>query len=290
MRRTVFLITSSQDIQRVAFADQLARALREADRVDLLVVTLELATVWKIRADLNRLATRNPAVAQANFLTLADSFAADAGRVLSTKERQTVDLSQCEERLFMDHSQQVKRYLRSGQLVAELRQLDDETPMILRQYDQDRLVQTVTYGLDGSVVALAKVRSGVAQTQYLLNRRGEAVLRLTRQTRTRQHVLNLRATSGMIATLSPEERVVWENERAQQQSPLNGEDQTVLIPATEIMTSGVVYADYRRFTSSAALYHIVLNRTLTPNSQLFVPLTVNPSLSPLLPNQLIFNY
>ncbi|WP_261810668.1 hypothetical protein [Levilactobacillus humaensis] len=290
MKRTVFLVTDCYDLQRATFASQLSRALRASERVDLLVATPAMETVWEIRAELNRLATQDPLVAQANLLTLADVFAKDTGRILSAEERLAVDLSQCEERVFMDHSQQVKRYLRSGQLVAELRQLDDETPMVLRQYNHDQLVQTVTYGLNGSVVAVARIQAGVAQTRYLLNRREEAVLRLTRHARTGQHVLNLRLTSGMVATLPPDEHVALENALAQRQTSLTGADQTVLLPTTDVTYGGMVYADYQRLPTTESLYQVVLNRVLTPESQLFSPLAINQRLSPLLPNQLIFNY
>ncbi|KRO01167.1 hypothetical protein IV54_GL000525 [Levilactobacillus paucivorans] len=290
MKRAVFLVTDCHDLKQATFASRLSGALRTAERVDLLVATPAMETVWEIRAELNRLATRDSLVAQANLVTLADVFAKDAGRVLSAKERLAVDLSECEERVFVDHSQQVKRYLRAGQLVAELRQLDDETPMVLRQYDYDQLVQTVTYGLNGAVVAVARIQAGVAQTRYLLNQQGEAVLRLTRQVRTGQHVLSLQPMSGMAAALPPDEHVALENAFAQRQASVTAADQTVLLPATDVTYSGVVYANYQRLTTTEDLYRVVLNRVLTPDFQLFSPLAINDRLSPLLPNQLIFNY
>ncbi|WCJ47150.1 hypothetical protein OE230_09560 [Levilactobacillus brevis] len=190
MQRVIFLVTSLNGMHKPNFTKQLLQALQQGQRVVILAALIDFEATWTVRAFLNRLAQTEPQVKQIELLTLADLFKDESGLTLTSDERNMPDLVAFDERLFVDGQEQVKRYLNVGHLVAERRQLDDETPMVLRQYQTDQLVQIDTYDLSGRVVGIEKIVDEVAQTSYVLNQKGEAVLRFVRHERPIEKVYN----------------------------------------------------------------------------------------------------
>ncbi|MFC6260740.1 hypothetical protein [Levilactobacillus fujinensis] len=293
-QQIIFLVTSLDGMHKPNFSTQLIKALRQGHRVSVLVAMVNFEAVWTVREYLNRLAEKEDRVANLNLVTLADLFEEESGLALTEDERHAVDLTQFDERLFADNQEQVKRYLDAGHLVAELRQLDDETPMVLRQYHSDQLAQVDTYGLNGQVVSVAKIQGEVAQTSYLLNKKGEAVLRFVRHERPIEQVLNLSTSSAMIATKFADAKLSAEAANMTKRELTKAEaaavDHTQIVTTTETYYGVLAYSNYRRFDDVYAFYQAVIGRLLTPDTRLYVDLAVNAVFSPQMPNQLIFNY
>lgn len=294
MQQFIFLLTSLNGMHKPNFSTQLLKALQQKSTVTILVAMVDFEAVWTVRQYLNQLATKNRRVKDVKLLTLADLFAEEPGLALTSEERHTMDLSDFEQRLFAADQEQIKRYLSKGHMVAELRQVDDDTPMSLRQYQADQLTQVDTYGLDGTVVGIEKIQHEVAQTSYLLNQHGEAVLRFVRHERPIEHVYNLSATSAMLATQFADAKQVASaatmSKRQLEKAEANTVDKTQIITTTEAYYGVLAYSNYRRFSDIYAFYQAILSRLLTPETRLYVDLTVNAHFSPQMPNQLIFNY
>lgn len=294
MQQIIFLVTSLNGMHKPNFSKQLLQALARGARVSVLVALIDFDASWLVREYLNRLAKKHQQVADVELVTLADMFRQESGLKLTSDERNAPDLTSFDERLFADDQQQVKRYLNEGHLVAELRQLDDETPMVLRQYKADQLVQTDTYGLDGQVVAIEKIVDEVAQTSYVLNEQGEAVLRFVRHERPVEQVYNLSTNSVMTAVefSGAKQNAEQANmmQRQKEKAAAEAIDHTSIISTTETYYGVLAYSNYRRFDDVYAFYQAVLSRLLTSDTQLYVDLAANAAFSPQMPNQLIFNY
>ncbi|KRN03061.1 hypothetical protein FD13_GL000815 [Levilactobacillus senmaizukei DSM 21775 = NBRC 103853] len=294
MQQIIFLVTSLDSIHKPNFSKQLLKALQEQVPVTVLVTVMDFAATWTVREYLNRLVKHHADVANVKLVTLADLFSQEAGLALTADERHAAQLDQLDERLFADSEEQVKRYLRAGHLVAELRQLDNETPMVLRQYHSDQLQQIDTYGLTGTVIGIEKIQNEVAQTSYLLNEKGEAVLRFVRHDRPVEQVYNLSTTSAMLATKfgDAKQNATIANMTQRDRDKANEEaiDHTSIVSTTETYFGVLVYANYRRFDNLYAFYQDVLSKMMTPKTCLYVDLGINAAFSPQMPNQLIFNY
>lgn len=294
MQQFIFLLTSLNGMHKPNFSTQLLKALQRDAQVSVLVAMVDFESVWTVRQYLNQLARKDQRIKQVRLLTLAEMFADEPGLALTAEERHEMNLENDEQRLFADNQEQVKRYLDAGHMVAELRQIDDETPMVLRQYQADQLVQVDTYGLDGQIVGIEKIENEVAQTSYLLNRHGEAVLRFVRHERPVEHIYNLSATSAMLATQFDDAKQVASaatlSKRQLEKAASDAIDKTQVVTATEAYYGVLAYSNYRRFNDVFAFYQAVLSRLLTPETRLYVDLAVNAHFSPQMPNQLIFNY
>lgn len=294
MQQIIFLVTSLNGMHKPNFTQQLLQAVKQGVPVSVLVALVDFEATWKVRTFLNRLARKNPGVNDVKLVTLADLYQDEQGLKLTSGERNTPTLTNFDERLFADNEEQVKRYLDAGHLVAELRQIDDETPKVLRQYHADQLVQIDTYGLDGQVVGIEKVTDEVAQTSYVLNAKGEAVLRFVRHERPINHVFNLSDTSAMMATefADAKQNAALANMTKRQRSKAEAAtvDHTSIVSATETYYGVLAYSNYRRFDDLYTFYQAVLSHLLTPETRLYVDLAINAAISPQMPNQLIFNY
>lgn len=294
MQQFIFLLTSLNGMHKPNFSIQLQKALQRGVQVSVLVAMVDFEAVWTVRQYLNQLARKDARVKSVRLITLAEMFAKEPGLALTAAERHAVQLDSYEQRLFADNQEQVKRYLDAGHMVAELRQIDDETPMVLRQYQEDQLTQVDTYGLDGTVVGIEKIQNEVATTSYLLNQHGEAVLRFVRHERPVEHVYNLSATSAMLATEFEDAKQVANaatmSKRQLEKAEAKTIDKTQVITATEAYYGVLAYSNYRRFSDIYAFYQAVLSRLLTPQTRLYIDLAVNAHFSPQMPNQLIFNY
>jgi len=294
MQRVIFLVTSLNGMHKPNFTKQLLQALQQGQRVVILAALIDFEATWTVRAFLNRLAQTEPQVKQIELLTLADLFKDESGLTLTSDERNMPDLVAFDERLFVDGQEQVKRYLNVGHLVAERRQLDDETPMVLRQYQTDQLVQIDTYDLSGRVVGIEKIVDEVAQTSYVLNQKGEAVLRFVRHERPIEKVYNLSATSAMLATQFAEAKqaaaMMNMSKRERDRAAAEVADQTSIIKTTETYYGVLAYSNYQRFGQVYAFYESLLSRLMTPTTRLYVDLADNAALAPQMPDQLIFNY
>ncbi|WP_204122221.1 MULTISPECIES: hypothetical protein [Levilactobacillus] len=294
MQRIIFLVTSLNGMHKPNFSQQLLQAVRKGLPVSVLVALVDFEATWQVRDYLNRLAQKNPDVQNVNLITLADLYQDEQGLKLTSGERNEPVLTDFDERLFADNEEQVKRYLDAGHLVAELRQLNDETPMVLRQYQADQLKQIDTYGLDGNVVGIEKIADEVAQTSYILNAKGEAVLRFVRHERPVDQVFNLSNSSAMLATefADAKQNAATANMTKRQRSKAEAAtiDHTSIVSTTETYYGVLAYSNYRRFDNLYTFYQAVLSHLLTPDTQLYVDLAVNAELSPQMPNQLIFNY
>lgn len=294
MQRVIFLVTSLNGMHKPNFTKQLLQALQQGQRVVILAALIDFEANWTVRAFLNRLAQTEPQVKQIELLTLADLFKDESGLTLTSDERNMPDLVAFDERLFVDGQEQVKRYLNVGHLVAERRQLDDETPMVLRQYQTDQLVQIDTYDLSGRVVGIEKIVDEVAQTSYVLNQKGEAVLRFVRHERPIEKVYNLSATSAMLATQFAEAKqaaaMMNMSKRERDRAAAEVADQTSIIKTTETYYGVLAYSNYQRFGQVHAFYESLLSRLMTPTTRLYVDLANNAALAPQMPDQLIFNY
>lgn len=294
MQRVIFLVTSLNGMHKPNFTKQLLQALQQGQRVVILAALIDFEATWTVRAFLNRLAQTEPQVKQIELLTLADLFKDESGLTLTSDERNMPDLVAFDERLFVDDQEQVKRYLNAGHLVAERRQLDDETPMVLRQYQTDQLVQIDTYDLSGRVVGIEKIVDEVAQTSYVLNQKGEAVLRFVRHERPIEKVYNLSATSAMLATQFAEAKqaaaMMNMSKRERDRAAAEVADQTSIIKTTETYYGVLAYSNYQRFGQVYAFYESLLSRLMTSTTRLYVDLADNAVLAPQMPDQLIFNY
>ncbi|MCZ2118413.1 hypothetical protein [Levilactobacillus brevis] len=294
MQRVIFLVTSLNGMHKPNFTKQLLQALQQGQRVVILAALIDFEATWTVRASLNRLAQTEPQVKQIELLTLADLFKDESGLTLTSDERNMPDLVAFDERLFVDGQEQVKRYLNVGHLVAERRQLDDETPMVLRQYQTDQLVQIDTYDLSGRVVGIEKIVDEVAQTSYVLNQKGEAVLRFVRHERPIEKVYNLSATSAMLATQFAEAKqaaaMMNMSKRERDRAAAEVADQTSIIKTTETYYGVLAYSNYQRFGQVYAFYESLLSRLMTSTTRLYVDLADNAALAPQMPDQLIFNY
>ncbi|WP_125765079.1 MULTISPECIES: hypothetical protein [Levilactobacillus] len=294
MQQIIFLVTSLNGMHKPNFSQQLLQAVRKGVPVSVLVALVDFEATWQVRDYLNRLAQKNPDVQNVNLITLADLYQDEQGLKLTSGERNEPVLTDFDERLFADNEEQVKRYLDAGHLVAELRQLNDETPMVLRQYQADQLKQIDTYGLDGNVVGIEKIADEVAQTSYILNAKGEAVLRFVRHERPVDQVFNLSNSSAMLATefADAKQNAATANMTKRQRSKAEAAtiDHTSIVSTTETYYGVLAYSNYRRFDNLYTFYQAVLSHLLTPDTQLYVDLAVNAELSPQMPNQLIFNY
>lgn len=294
MQRVIFLVTSLNGMHKPNFTKQLLQALQQGQRVVILAALIDFEATWTVRAFLNRLAQTEPQVKQIELLTLADLFKDESGLTLTSDERNMPDLVAFDERLFVDGQEQVKRYLNAGHLVAERRQLDDETPMVLRQYQTDQLVQIDTYDLSGRVVGIEKIVDEVAQTSYVLNQKGEAVLRFVRHERPIEKVYNLSATSAMLATQFAEAKqaaaMMNMSKRERDRAAAEVADQTSIIKTTETYYRVLAYSNYQRFGQVYAFYESLLSRLMTSTTRLYVDLADNAALAPQMPDQLIFNY
>jgi hypothetical protein len=294
MQQIIFLVTSLNGMHKPNFSQQLLQAVRKGLPVSVLVALVDFEATWQVRDYLNRLAQKNPDVQNVNLITLADLYQDEQGLKLTSGERNEPVLTDFDERLFADNEEQVKRYLDAGHLVAELRQLNDETPMVLRQYQADQLKQIDTYGLDGNVVGIEKIADEVAQTSYILNAKGEAVLRFVRHERPVDQVFNLSNSSAMLATefADAKQNAATANMTKRQRSKAEAAtiDHTSIVSTTETYYGVLAYSNYRRFDNLYTFYQAVLSHLLTPDTQLYVDLAVNAELSPQMPNQLIFNY
>lgn len=294
MQRVIFLVTSLNGMHKPNFTKQLLQALQQGQRVVILAALIDFEANWTVRAFLNRLAQTEPQVKQIELLTLADLFKDESGLTLTSDERNMPDLVAFDERLFVDGQEQVKRYLNVGHLVAERRQLDDETPMVLRQYQTDQLVQIDTYDLSGRVVGIEKIVDEVAQTSYVLNQKGEAVLRFVRHERPIEKVYNLSATSAMLATQFAEAKqaaaMMNMSKRERDRAAAEVADQTSIIKTTETYYGVLAYSNYQRFGQVYAFYESLLSRLMTSTTRLYVDLADNAALAPQMPDQLIFNY
>lgn len=294
MQRVIFLVTSLNGMHKPNFTKQLLQALQQGQRVVILAALIDFEATWTVRAFLNRLAQTEPQVKQIELLTLADLFKDESGLTLTSDERNIPDLVAFDERLFVDGQEQVKRYLNAGHLVAERRQLDDETPMALRQYQTDQLVQIDTYDLSGRVVGIEKIVDEVAQTSYVLNQKGEAVLRFVRHERPIEKVYNLSATSAMLATQFAEAKqaaaMMNMSKRERDRAAAEVADQTSIIKTTETYYGVLAYSNYQRFGQVYAFYESLLSRLMTSTTRLYVDLADNAALAPQMPDQLIFNY
>ncbi|MEN2359921.1 hypothetical protein [Levilactobacillus brevis] len=294
MQRVIFLVTSLNGMHKPNFTKQLLQALQQGQRVVILAALIDFEATWTVRAFLNRLAQTEPQVKQIELLTLADLFKDESGLTLTSDERNMPDLVAFDERLFVDGQEQVKRYLNVGHLVAERRQLDDETPMALRQYQTDQLVQIDTYDLSGRVVGIEKIVDEVAQTSYVLNQKGEAVLRFVRHERPIEKVYNLSATSAMLATQFAEAKqaaaMMNMSKRERDRAAAEVADQTSIIKTTETYYGVLAYSNYQRFGQVYAFYESLLSRLMTSTTRLYVDLADNAALAPQMPDQLIFNY
>ncbi|MFC6291048.1 hypothetical protein [Levilactobacillus angrenensis] len=294
MQQIIFLVTSLNGMHKPNFTQQLPQAVKQGVPVSVLVALVDFEATWKVRTFLNRLARKNPGVSDVKLVTLADLYQDEQGLKLTSGERNTPILTNFDERLFADNEEQVKRYLDAGHLVAELRQIDDETPKVLRQYHADQLVQIDTYGLSGQVVGIEKIADEVAQTSYVLNAKGEAVLRFVRHERPINHVFNLSDTSAMMATefADAKQNAALANMTKRQRSKAEAAtvDHTAIVSATETYYGVLAYSNYRRFDDLYTFYQAVLSHMLTPETRLYVDLAINAAISPQMPNQLIFNY
>lgn len=294
MQQIIFLVTSLNGMHKPNFTQQLLQAVKQNVTVSVLVALVDFEATWKVRTFLNRLARKNPGVSDVNLVTLADLYQEEQGLKLTSGERNTPTLTNFDERLFADNQEQVKRYLDAGHLVAELRQIDDETPMVLRQYHADQLAQIDTYGLDGQVVGIEKIADEVAQTSYVLNAKGEAVLRFVRHERPINHVFNLSSESAMMATefADAKQNAAMANMTKRQRNKAEAAtvDHTSIVSATETYYGVLAYSNYRRFDDLYTFYQAVLSHLLTPETRLYVDLAINAAISPQMPNQLIFNY
>lgn len=294
MQQIIFLVTSLDGLHKPNFTKQLAAALQQNVTIKLLVALVDFDATWEVRQFIERLARDDERVSRVRIITIAELYAQETGLALSAEDRHLPDLTAYDERVFADQQGQIRRYLDHGYLAAELHQLDDNTPMVLRQYHDDQLVQVDTYDLHGQVVGVAQLANGVAQTSYVLNAQGAAVLRLTRHQRAVEHVYNLGADSAMIATefSSAKEVAALNNmsKRKRDRTLAQSVDHTEMIATTETYYSVLVYATYRRFNDVFSFYQTVLDRLMTPQTQLYVDLAVNAVLSPQMPHQLIFNY
>lgn len=294
MQQIIFLVTSLNGMHKPNFSHQLEQAVNQGVPVSVLVALVDFEATWQVRSYLNQLAKKTPAVAKVTLVTLADLYRDEPGLKLTSGERNTPTLANFDERLFADNAEQVKRYLDAGHLVAELRQLDDETPMVLRQYHADQLEQIDTYGLDGNVVGIEKITDEVAQVSYVLNAKGEAVLRFVRHERPIEQIFNLSDSSAMLATdfADAKQNATVANMTKRQQNKVEAEsiDHTSIVSTMETYYGVLAYSNYRRFETVYMFYQAVLSHLLTPETQLYVDLAVNAALSPQLPNQLIFNY
>lgn len=294
MQQIIFLVTSLNGMHKPNFTQQLLQAVKQDVAVSVLVALVDFEATWKVRTFLNRLARKNPGVSDVNLVTLADLYRDEQGLKLTSGERNTPTLTTFDERLFADNEEQVKRYLDAGHLVAELRQLDDDSPMVLRQYHADQLVQIDTYGLDGQVVGIEKITDEVAQTSYVLNAKGEAVLRFVRHERPINHVFNLSNASAMMATefADAKQNAALANMTKRQRNKAEAAtvDHTSIVSAAETYYGVLAYSNYRRFDDLYTFYQAVLSHLLTTETRLYVDLAINAAISPQMPNQLIFNY
>ncbi|AYM02859.1 hypothetical protein [Levilactobacillus yiduensis] len=294
MQQIIFLVTSLNGMHKPNFTQQLLQAVKQGVAVSVLVALVDFEATWKVRTFLNRLAKKNPGVSDVNLVTLADLYQEEQGLKLTSGERNTPTLTNYDERLFADNQEQVKRYLDAGHLVAELRQIDDETPTVLRQYRADQLSQIDTYGLDGQVVGIEKITDEVAQTSYVLNAKGEAVLRFVRHERPINHVFNLSNASAMMATefADAKQNAAMANMTQRQRNKAEAAtvDHTSIVSATETYYGVLAYSNYRRFDDLYTFYQAVLSHLLTAETRLYVDLAINAAISPQMPNQLIFNY
>lgn len=294
MQQIIFLVTSLEGLHKPNFSRQLTAALQENVPVKLLVALVDFDAAWEVRQFIERVARNDERVHRVRIVTIAELAAKDAGLALSAEERNQPDLTAYTERVFTTDHDQIRRYLDHGHLRAELHQLDDQTPMVLRHYLHDQLIQVDTYDLTGRVVGVAKIQDGVVQTSYLLNQRGEAILRLTRHEQTVEHVYNLGADSVMLATeFSDAKQAAALNNmshRQRERTLAKSVDHTEMISTTENYYSVLVYASYNRYRDVFTYYQTVLDQLMTPQTRLYVDLAVNAVLSPRMPRQLIFNY
>lgn len=294
VQQIIFLVTSLEGLHKPNFTQQLKQALQRNVPIKLLVALVDFEASWTVRQFLNRLAQDDARVKGVEVITLADVVADQPGLTLTAEERQAFATGDHEERLFADQKEQIKRYLDAGHLVAELRQVNDDMPMALRQYQADQAVQIDTYGLSGQVIGITKLDNGVPTTSYLLNRRGEAALRFVRHERTLEHIYNIGESSAMGETefSSAKQAVVANNmtKRERARAEANSVDHTEVVTASEAYYGVLVYATYQRYPDVFAFYQAILDDLMTPETQLYIDLAVNPVLSPRMPHQLIFNY
>ena len=294
VQQIIFLVTSLEGLHKPNFTQQLKQALQRNVPIKLLVALVDFEASWTVRQFLNRLAQDDARVKGVEVITLADVVADQPGLTLTAEERQVFATGDHEERLFADQKEQIKRYLDAGHLVAELRQVNDDMPMALRQYQADQAVQIDTYGLSGQVIGVTKLDNGVPTTSYLLNRRGEAALRFVRHERTLEHIYNIGESSAMGETefSSAKQAVVANNmtKRERARAEANSVDHTEVVTASEAYYGVLVYATYQRYPDVFAFYQAILDDLMTPETQLYIDLAVNPVLSPRMPHQLIFNY
>ncbi|HIW71884.1 MAG TPA: hypothetical protein H9875_04575 [Candidatus Levilactobacillus faecigallinarum] len=294
MQQIIFLVTSLEGLHKPNFSQKLTQALQQRVPVKLLVGLVDFEANWAVRQYLNRLVQDNPKVKNVELMTLADIVADQPGLTLTPEERNQPDLGDYEERLFADQDQQIKRYLKAGHLAAELRQINDETPMSLRQYHADQVSQIDTYGLDGRVIGVTQYTAGTPTNSYLLNKQGDAALRFVRHERSIEHVYNIGATSAMGETefANAKQAVLAGNmtQRERAKAEANSVDHTEVITTQEAYYGVLVYATYQRYSDVFAFYQTVLDQLMTAETQLYVDLAVNPVLSPRMPHQLIFNY
>ena len=294
MQQIIFLVTSLDGLHKPNFTAQLTKALQENVTIKLLVALVDFDAAWEVRQFIERLARDDDRFSHIRIVTIAELYAQETGLALSAEERRQPDLAAYEQRVFATPQGQICRYLDHGHLAAELQQLDDQTPMVLRQYRNDQLMQIDTYDLQGRVVGVAQFQEGAATTSYLLNAKGEATLKLTRHQRQVEHIYNLGAESAMVATeFSGAKEVAALNsmsKRKRDRTLAKSVDHTEMITTTEAYYSVLVYATYRRFSDVFAFYQTVLDRLMTPQTRLYVDLAVNAVLSPQMPHQLLFNY
>jgi len=294
VQQIIFLVTSLEGLHKPNFTQQLTRALQRNVPIKLLVALVNFEENWAVRKFLDRLAQDDQRAAAIDVVTLAELVADQPGLALTATERHELNLSAYEERLFADSNEQIKRYLKDGHLIAELRQRDDETPMALKQYAEDKLVQVDTYGTNGQVIGVTKLNDGVSTTSYLLNHKGEAALRFVRHERQIDRVYNLGSTSALSETeFSNAKQLVIDNnmtQRERNRAEANSVDHTEVVSAKEAYYGVLVYATYQRYTDVYAFYQALLDQLMTAETRLYVDLVVNPVLSPRMPHQLIFNY
>lgn len=294
VQQIIFLVTSLEGLHKPNFTHKLAQALQTRATVKILVAMVDCEAVWHVRRFLNQLAKDDAQIAQVELVTLSGLFADAPGLDLAADERQALDLTAYEERLFVDADQQVKRYLHHGHLVAEQQQIDDQTPMILRQYTADQLTQVDTYDLNGRVVGISQQVNGEMQTGYLLNQRGQAAIRFTHHKRNVRRAYNLSDNSPLMATkFSDAKEAALVNALPDNQAgkaPEETVDRTQIINTTEDYYGVLIYATYQRYPDLFAFYQTLIDRVMTDQTQLYIDIAVNAVLSPRMPHRLIFNY
>ncbi|HJE45637.1 hypothetical protein [Levilactobacillus namurensis] len=295
MQQIIFLVTSLEGLHKPNFTKQLKQAAQYQVPLKVLVALVDFEQNWAVRQFIQRLGQEDARLANIEVVTLADMVAEMPGLALTDQERGAVDLSGYDQRLFADQKEQVKRYLKDGHLVAELRQENDETPMALRLYQEDQVAQIETFGPQGNVVGVTHLEGGVPTTSYLLNNQGQAALRFVRHQRMIEHVYNLGSTSALSETaFSNAKQAVIDAHMTHRQrtraEAANGIDHTEVINAPETYYGVLVYATYHRFTDVFAYYQTVLDRVMTTETRLYIDLAVNPIMSARMPHQLIFNY